>query len=256
MYQFFRKHKAIFIFIFIIAVALLLFSRLSTHVQVDQINMLETSIIEIQEYSSSLGLDLALTKDKKYKSFWVSDDGYGVLVPIHLRLLSHLTNDDADTELDEKLKDLTRKTIRILKNASYEIDELNTSKTHGDFKYASLTTALRSSDGTLFCSISRGNEFPVWSLTCMTRAELLAAYDAQLPFLQALNIGKFSGKAIDYSQSDNYARVGISDGWSGYYAILKKDNTDWVVVFEGQDTPSCESMKKNNIPASIYEQCY
>jgi hypothetical protein len=58
---------------------------------------------------------------------------------------------------------------------------------------------------------------------------------------------------------DNFARGSVGDlgkglGYNAYYIAMKEDNK-WNILFEGQDDPSCKTVKENNIPVEIYQQC-
>jgi hypothetical protein len=210
-------------------------------------------INQITNQPVSFELQLKSLTNIQNKIFWLSRDGYGILVPVSVFVGSQISASSVDNVLRKKIEILSTDTIKLFKENGYSIDIRNTSQSSDDFKYGLLVTALTSADGSVFCKIQKSDIIPIWSLNCIARSDFDEAYNQQLPFLLALDIPKFSGIAVSVTQSDDYARVDISNGEVGAgYSILKKIDDQWTKLYGGQDDPPCKIMQENNVPGQIY----
>lgn len=245
------KDKKIIILIALIVIGSGLFILKSK--KDNQIPQLNFSIKNIKDYSSTLDLELKLIADKKTESQWFSEDGYGLNVPSTIILLSPTNRNSIEKE---KLSKLTAEASRVLRESSYKNDELNSTMETDVSKNlpfgGSVRTAFKSSDSSMLCVIQESS-YPSWALHCVTKNDVLNAYNIQTPFTKVL--GNSKKIFVSPEQEGNYARVGVTDGLTGYFAILKKDNNGWTVVYKGQDNPICELMRSNSVPSSVYKQC-
>lgn len=248
------------LFLLIAVAVLFLFSRFAEEVQTEQVRILRSWFKSIQKYSSDSGLKLRVLKNKEQALInWVSDEGYGVVVPVTSAVYLYNNLETFESITKEQLADLTQETTRALEGISFTINEVNTSTStniSGDKVFGGFVKlAFKNADGTLLCVMETGEgyTYPTWSLQCITKEDLATAYETQLPFIQAFGYPK--GVFILPYQIGNYARVGVSDGFTGYFAIMKKINGEWTVIYRGQDDPLCDLMRQNNIPILIYKRC-
>jgi len=187
------------------------------------------------------------------QSFWIADDGYMVGVMDDEGLMSYYNNPIVSSEIIKKIEDLTQDAELTFLSAGFTVDKSNSFESAYSAPFYIARIAFKNQAGELCLVESSPTGLPPWYLHCISEGKLSEAYTMQLPFLHAL--GDPKEVAAIPKQQGNYANVKVTNGQGGYYAIMKKSGDQWLVVFKGQDTPSCDLMNQNDIPRSIYEQC-
>lgn len=200
--------------------------------------------------------ELRLGEGHDLKSFWITPDGHMVAVVNQFALTSYYQGvifDDPETKA--KLDELTRYAKKTLIDAGYFVDPINMSTSTESPPFYTVRTAFSSKDGNHRCSIEPNDSgSPVWFMECISRADLELAYTSQLPFIHAL--GDVKELAAIPVQNGNFARVSVTNGSYGDYAIMRNVNGKWATIYRGQDTPACALMKQNAVPVSIYKTCH
>ena len=239
---------------FLLVVCLVYFGSEKNFEQVKNFNELDALIIQVQKQASVRIPEYKLVLNKKSNSYWISPDGYGVFVPNYAALILPTGSNSLDSVLrDSRVRGLSDDTARIFKHAGFTIDSVNTSTSTDDLKFDWFSTAFKSSDGKFLCIIYVDGGNPEWSLQCVTEKDFNTSYEAQMPFIIAL--GKPKGVIVSPFQNGNYASVGVTPGNGGYFAIMRKVDGEWTVIYRGQRRPSCKLMIQNSVPLSIYKEC-
>ena len=200
--------------------------------------------------------ELRISRGGNVKSFWISTDGFMVAVDNRYSLMSYYEGvifDDAEARA--KLDQLTQYAKQTLIDAGYSVDPRNTFSSNESDPFYAVRAAFVSKDGEYLCVVEPDDTgSPVWFMECIRKSDMTKAYEVQLPFLHA--IGDPKGVAAIPTQVGNYARVGITNGMGGYFAIMRKTNDKWSIVYQGQKNPSCFLVKQNEVPVSIYKTCH
>ncbi len=59
-----------------------------------------------------------------------------------------------------------------------------------------------------------------------------------------------------YKDKYLYGNISFNESHSDPYILALKEKNKWIVVFWGQDHPSCKIIDKYNIPNEIYDACF
>lgn len=107
--------------------------------------------------------------------------------------------------------------------------------------------------------VTRLNEFtdPYASIFCGTLD--ISQEKLQQPFLSLFDYSYKPNTTSSFRVNkleDNFAAGTETQEYTGNAWIAKKTNDAWTIVWTGQEAPSCNEMKRLEIPQSIYGDCY
>lgn len=208
----------------------------------------------ISQYASPI---LGVSSVDSSTSFWVTNNGQLVMATSWNKLFSQTFSTMTNTAQYQAADQLTAYAAQQLENAGYKPDDNNTSILPTDSPFYTVRSAFFSADGSSHCVIEPPADQQYnaeWDMECANTTDINAAYQKELPFLQAL--GNDKNVALSSLQIGNFAAVGVSNEQVGFEnAILVNTENGWRVLYQGQNPPSCSLIKQNQVPQTIYGQC-
>lgn len=217
-----------------------------------------------------IGPDTILEKNTDGKMWWVTDDGYNIIIPtndsITFKTKANKINETDQNQIDFVMKQPGMNKFYDLATENFERDgfrknQENSSSSFSDNKFYDYILAFKK--GPTRCTITTspdaegqiGSDVYYYSTTVSCSNDFEKHYNQQIPILKSLNIKN----AVIYNTQKHvgdYYYFNINYRRTGYYMIAKKNGNKYVEIFSGQDAPPCDLMNENQVPEKLYDYCY
>lgn len=208
-----------------------------------------------------------LTKENQQKTWWITDDNRNIMVPSNISLnilISSIKNSENMDSININTHRSISKIIEnVLLNNGFTLNKTNSSLSESDTKYYDYVQAYEKdnyncvatsniADGVMGDAKNQGM-YSIFKFSCFDDSQLKVAYDQQLPFLKVLNTDMvISSLKINGDE----ALLNVSARRTGGIAFMYKTNDQWIIIHQGQDIPSCESLTAKAIPTNHWPNCY
>jgi hypothetical protein len=157
----------------------------------------------------------------------------------------------------------TEITNLFIKNG-YEINKVNSSKSFensllsGVYNQAYEKGKIKCSSSVVLDCAGQSKETMQQSVDVACTDNYSVNYEQQLGMLKDLGIKWSYAEIIRKDGNVAYIQTGSSFGFGpGAYEVAKLDpNGHWKRIFGGQDNPTCDVVKKNNISNKIIPECW
>jgi hypothetical protein len=226
------------------------------------INSLIDYLDEKPFYATS---SLKFSPDGKYGMWWVSDDGWSILIPEveSIGIVSAGAAEELKSE-DSFTHQLINATGDYFSSTGFIKSDQNSSRSFIDETFYDYIQAYQKGEERCVVVVNpdemwqkngeTGEMKPVANISVMCSENTFSEnYEAQLPFLQALD--ERSAVIEVQTASDVAAKVSVNWRRTGAFALLVKVDGEWTKIYQGQDQPSCEVLEENNFPEEIHSEC-
>ncbi|MFH1036485.1 MAG: hypothetical protein ABIG29_00935 [Candidatus Nealsonbacteria bacterium] len=196
---------------------------------------------------SSLGVKFSdLVKSSQW---WISEDDWSINVPNAISIVSKDIRGSSVEPLDAEARNLNYFISNIFLVNDFELNATNTSKSEREPEFFDYIVAFQK--GETQCTLTTNGESWEYTVTCSDG--LQKAYEAQIPYLKALDrrdvIVNVRKKIGDFAWLDVHPRR------TGNLALMKDEGGEMRLIFSGQEAPPCDLMIENGVPEEVYGTC-
>lgn len=203
--------------------------------------------------------------------WWISDDNFNISIPTTASLLFYSKDVNNDSNQNDTaalsqsgMQKFFDTATAVLQDQGFKKNEKNSSTSITDTKYYDYLQAFEKGKTKCVVSVSpdsggkfgdNGHPSNYFETTVACTDDFDKSYEQQVPFLKALNIHDAIVSSIPKHEGDFYYLT-INNRRTGHYSIVKKEGDTYREIASGQDYPPCELMDKNQVPKSVYGECY
>ncbi len=195
------------------------------------------------------------------QSWWISDDGWSILVPTKFTFVAKVTPIDSNPNKDVML-DISSKVGEIMKEKGFVLNEMNSSENIQDTKFYDYVRAYQRDDEKCLITASpdvgtsvEGTPFhSTFTLGCFDGAVFQTSYEEQIPFLKGLNDKNAVIRNIQVK--GNMASMAINWRRTGAVAFMYRLGNEWKKIIIAQGVPSCSELEENKVPKEYWIDCF
>ena len=215
---------------------------------------------------------------KNYSQWWISEDGWNISDPGGIKIsmeipVIKMPADKINTyrsEFDYQPNSthplvgaLNKAITSVFENSGFQLNVTNTSKTELDDSFYDYVVAFQK--GETRCVLTTNADITSktveaekeiyyfnYSINCLNQFQ--KAYQEQIFYLKALD-ARDRVVTIGERMGD-FIWIGVNYRRTGSAILAKIQGENLRIIYNGQEYPSCDLMKKNQVPKEVYGECY
>lgn len=209
-----------------------------------------TAFEEIKSKINKQQIEIKTKEDAYFR--WVKD-GYAMLLPATENF--YIYNQSNDILDSNKVPALFENEISVVKNIledrGFILSKENSSKDFSDRTFYDYIQSYEKENDLCVVVVNPDNHVSGYQFSLSCGKFLEKAHEAQVPFLEALDLKGKIAIIRAKNQKDNYYEIGIGYVRGGETAVLKKEGDSYYILYKGQEAPSCELINKENMPDEV-----